>query len=98
MQIILFIIFGFVVGLIARALMPGKQSMGILMTTLLGMVGSFLGGSIASLIAGVHVFTVRPAGIIGSVIGALIVLFLYVGVGRHRHGAGTYRPSGAGRY
>jgi len=97
MQLILFIIFGFVVGLIARAVMPGKQSMGIVMTTLLGIVGSFLGGMIASLIFGNHVFNVQPSGIIGSIIGALVVLFLYVSVTRRRHGTGAFRPSGAGR-
>lgn len=96
MQIILFIIFGFIIGLIARALLPGKQSMGIVMTTLLGSVGSFLGGSLGSLIMGTHVFDVRPAGIIGSILGALVVLFLYQSVTRRRHGTPAYRPSGGG--
>ena len=49
MGIIAFIIVGLIAGLIARALMPGNQSMGLVATTLLGMVGSFVGGLIGSL-------------------------------------------------
>ncbi|MCJ9711223.1 GlsB/YeaQ/YmgE family stress response membrane protein [Bordetella hinzii] len=44
MSIIIMIIVGFVVGLIARALMPGDQSMGIIMTPILGIVGGGVGG------------------------------------------------------
>jgi uncharacterized membrane protein YeaQ/YmgE (transglycosylase-associated protein family) len=43
MAIILFIVFGLIVGFIARAVMPGTQSMGWLMTALLGVMGSFIG-------------------------------------------------------
>ena len=49
MAIILFIVFGLVVGLLARAVMPGNQSMGWGMTALLGVVGSFVGGFLAAL-------------------------------------------------
>jgi uncharacterized membrane protein YeaQ/YmgE (transglycosylase-associated protein family) len=83
MSIIAFIILGLIAGFLARAIMPGRQSMGVLATTLLGMVGSILGGCIGSLISGDRVFDLHAAGIIGSVIGALIVLAL-TGVGRRR--------------
>ena len=75
MGIIVTIIVGFIVGLIARAIMPGNQSMGVIMTTILGIVGSLVasyGGAALSLYqAG------TPVGWIASVIGAIVVLFLY---------------------
>lgn len=64
--------------------MPGRQSMGMLMTTLLGVVGSFVGGLIGSFISGNSVDRVHPAGLLGSVIGALIALAIFVSVGRRR--------------
>jgi uncharacterized membrane protein YeaQ/YmgE (transglycosylase-associated protein family) len=83
MGIIAFILFGLVVGLVARALMPGRQSMGLVATTLLGMAGSFVGGLVGSIIAGGRMFELHSAGIIGSIIGALLVMFL-VGMGGRR--------------
>lgn len=71
-------IVGIVVGAIARFIMPGAQHMGIIMTGVLGIVGSFVGGFIARLFnrppegAPIH-----PAGIILSIIGAVIVLFIW---------------------
>jgi uncharacterized membrane protein YeaQ/YmgE (transglycosylase-associated protein family) len=84
MQLIWFIIVGFLAGLIARALMPGKQSMGLALTTLLGIVGSFVGGFLSSLFSRTPVSLFRPSGIVGSVIGALIVLAIYIGVSHRR--------------
>lgn len=83
MSIIAFIVLGLIAGFLARAIMPGRQSMGVLATTLLGMVGSVLGGCIGSLISGDRVFDLHAAGLIGSIIGALIVLAL-TGAGRRR--------------
>ncbi|MBX5484565.1 MAG: GlsB/YeaQ/YmgE family stress response membrane protein [Myxococcaceae bacterium] len=74
-SIIIFLVIGLIAGLIARAIMPGRQSMGLVATTLLGCAGSIVGGFIGSLFhRGEGVFS--PAGIIGSVLGALLVLFL----------------------
>lgn len=84
MGIIAWIIFGFVVGLIARAAVPGRQHMGFIMTTLLGIAGSLLGGFIASLITGNSAHELHGAGFIGSVLGALLLLFLIGGVLRRR--------------
>ena len=75
MSIIAFIIFGIIVGFIARALMPGRQSMGVIGTCLLGIAGSFLGGLIGNLLGGRDLFELHSAGIIGSVIGSLLILF-----------------------
>jgi uncharacterized membrane protein YeaQ/YmgE (transglycosylase-associated protein family) len=84
MQLIWFIVVGFLARLIARAIMPGKQSMGLAMTTLLGVVGSFVGGFFSSLFSRQPVSLFRPTGIIGSIIGALVVLAIYVGVSNRR--------------
>jgi uncharacterized membrane protein YeaQ/YmgE (transglycosylase-associated protein family) len=77
MHIIGWIIFGLIVGVIARFLMPGPQPMGIIITTLLGIAGSFFGGMIANLIQGGSLTDPRPVGWIGSVLGAVLLLFLY---------------------
>ncbi len=76
MSILLFLVFGFVVGLIARAVMPGNQRMGILMTTVLGIVGSFVGGFLASLVTSNRITDFNTAGIIGSILGAVVLLFV----------------------
>ncbi|MFY0476555.1 GlsB/YeaQ/YmgE family stress response membrane protein [Achromobacter marplatensis] len=74
MSFIIMIIVGFIVGLIARAIMPGDQNMGIIMTTILGIIGAvvagFLGQTMGWYAEG------EPAGWIASVVGAIIVLFV----------------------
>lgn len=85
MSIIGTIIVGFIVGLIARALKPGDDRMGLILTTLLGIAGAFIAryaGSAMGLYA-----PNEPAGWIASVIGAIVLLFIYGLVrGRsHRH-------------
>jgi uncharacterized membrane protein YeaQ/YmgE (transglycosylase-associated protein family) len=70
------IILGFVAGLIARAVMPGRQSMGFIATTLLGIAGSFMGGFLASVLLGGSWRLLQPSGFIGSIVGALVLLML----------------------
>jgi uncharacterized membrane protein YeaQ/YmgE (transglycosylase-associated protein family) len=76
MNIILFLVFGLVVGFIARAVMPGSQRMSMLATMLLGVVGSFIGGFVAALLTHTRVLDFNTTGLIGSVIGALIALVI----------------------
>lgn len=76
MGIIAWIVFGFVVGLIARALVPGRQSMGFIMTTLLGVAGALIGGIVASALWGGSVTRFEPAGFIGSLVGAIVLLVI----------------------
>lgn len=75
MGIISTIVIGFVVGLFARAIVPGKDISGFIMTTLLGiagaLVGKFLGQSIGLYVEG------QQAGFFMSLIGAMILLFIY---------------------
>lgn len=84
MTILTWIVFGLVVGLIARAIMPGNQSMGLVATTLIGIVGSFVGGFVGNLLTGHQALDLNAAGFIGSVLGALLVLFVLGFVGRRR--------------
>lgn len=74
------ILIGLIAGLIARAVIPGKQNIGILLTIVLGIVGSFVGGFLGFLIFGSdpNGGFLQASGIIGSIIGAIIVLGLYV--------------------
>ena len=72
------IIVGFVVGLIARAIMPGVNTMGFLATTLLGVVGSLAGGFIGGLVSKPKEgATFHPAGLLLSILGAVVLLFLW---------------------
>ena len=75
MSIIWAIIIGFIVGLVAKFLMPGRDPGGFIVTTLLGIVGAlvatFLGQAIGIYAAG------QSAGFIGAVIGAIVVLLVY---------------------
>ena len=80
MGIILFLVFGIVVGFVARAIMPGSQKMSVLATMLLGVDGSFIGGFIGALLTDSRVMDFNTAGLIGSVIGALIALVVAGGV------------------
>lgn len=82
MSLLLFLVFGFVVGLLARAVLPGRQSMGLIMTAVLGMVGSFLGGLVGNMITGDPIGQIHAAGLIGSVVGAVVVLAAVSGFGR----------------
>ena len=75
--IISLIIIGAIAGFLARLLVPGKDSMSIPATIMLGIVGSFVGGFLASLIGRGDGSWLSTSGIIGSVIGAVIALLVY---------------------
>jgi len=78
LHIIWSIIVGFIIGLIARAIMPGMQHLGFIMTTLLGVGGSIVGGLIGRLFSKPEPgSSFHPAGLIMSIIGALILLFIW---------------------
>lgn len=78
LHIIWSIIIGFIIGFIAKAIMPGVQNLGFILTTLLGIGGSIVGGLIGRIFskpsdgAPFH-----PAGIIMSIVGALLLLFIW---------------------
>jgi len=75
MNIVWTIVLGFVAGVIAKLIYPGKQNMGIIVTMLLGIAGSFVASY-----GGQWLKLYQPgetAGFIGSVVGALVILFVY---------------------
>ena len=75
---LMWIVFGAVVGIIARFLVPGRDPMGWVATILLGIIGSFVGGFLAQLLfTGSAVLPPPTAGWIGSIVGAIIVLLLW---------------------
>lgn len=84
--IVTILIVGLIAGFLARAIVPGRQNLSIGLTLLLGIVGSFVGGFLGFLIfhkdAADGFF--QPAGIIGSIIGAIIVLILWTRFGGRR--------------
>ena len=72
------IITGFIVGLIARAVMPGADAMGFIGTTVVGIVGSVIGGYVGRAIKKPEPgATVHPAGLVMSIIGAIILLVVW---------------------
>ena len=70
------ILFGLIVGFIARALVPGKDNIGLLATIGLGILGSVVGGLVFSLFTG-RITLSNPIGWIGSIIFAIILLVIY---------------------
>lgn len=73
------LVVGLVAGFLARALVPGDDSMSIGATILLGIVGSFIGGFLGFLLFGKDLDegALQPSGIIGSVVGAILALLVY---------------------
>jgi uncharacterized membrane protein YeaQ/YmgE (transglycosylase-associated protein family) len=74
-HMILHAIFGLIIGLLARAILPGGQRMGLILTMILGLVGAWLGGVIGRM-TGMY-REGHPAGFFMALIGALIVLYVY---------------------
>ncbi len=76
MSFLLFILFGLVIGVIAKLLMPGRDPGGFIVTALIGMVGSLLGGLLGRAL-GFYGEGTRTAGWIMSIIGAVALLGIY---------------------
>ena len=75
MHIILWMVFGLVVGIVAKFLMPGRDPGGFIVTALLGIVGALVGGWLGRAL---NIYRPgEPAGFIMAVVGAIIVLIVY---------------------
>ena len=77
LSFIWFLVIGLIAGLLARLLMPGKDSMGMLATIVLGIAGSVIGGLISWAIWGQQTTGIPTSGLILSVIGAFVLLFIW---------------------
>lgn len=84
MEILLFIVFGLVIGAVAKLLMPGRDPGGFIVTALIGMAGSLLGGFLGRAL-GLYSDANRTAGWVMSIIGAVLLLAIYrFAVGRRQ--------------
>ena len=81
--IVTMLIIGLIAGLLARAIVPGRQSLSIGMTIIIGIIGSFVGGLLGYVLFGKDGAEgfLQPAGIIGSIFGAIIVLLIWTRAG-----------------
>ena len=84
--ILFLLLIGLIAGFVARALVPGRDRMGILGTMLLGLIGSFIGGFLGHVLFHhkPHASSFQSSGILGSIIGAVIALLVYRSA-NHRH-------------
>jgi len=84
------LVVGLVAGFLARAIVPGDDSMSVGMTIVLGVVGSFVGGFLGWAVFGKDLSegALQPSGIIGSVVGAIVVLLAWNAT-HHRSGHGS---------
>ncbi|HEY2506853.1 MAG TPA: GlsB/YeaQ/YmgE family stress response membrane protein [Streptosporangiaceae bacterium] len=84
--IVVLIVVGLIAGLVARLVVPGRDNIGLIGTILLGIVGSFVGGFLWELVEyhTIETHDFRGVGIIGSIIGAVIVLLIMRATGTER--------------
>ncbi len=82
-----FIVFGLVVGILARLLVPGRQHLSVWMTLLLGLVGSIVGGVVANAIGTGDIFELNFLGSVVAIATAVVLI-----VAGERLGALTKRP------
>ncbi len=75
MKYVSMIAVGLVVGIVARFVYPGAVPMGLIMSAVLGVVGSFLAGFVSSMLDKEPGTQLKPAGFLFSVIGAMVVIF-----------------------
>ncbi|SFI79682.1 GlsB/YeaQ/YmgE family stress response membrane protein [Planctomicrobium piriforme] len=80
--IFVWLFFGLIVGLLGRLLVPGRQPMGWLGTVALGVVGSFAGGFLTYIFRGGE--PLQAAGMLMSILGAIIVLAIYISMAPRR--------------
>jgi uncharacterized membrane protein YeaQ/YmgE (transglycosylase-associated protein family) len=77
MSFIWWLIIGLIAGALARLIMPGRDAMSILATIVLGIIGSIVGGLVSWAIWGPETEGFRPAGLLLSILGAILVLWIF---------------------
>jgi uncharacterized membrane protein YeaQ/YmgE (transglycosylase-associated protein family) len=80
-----FIVAGLIIGALARLIKPGRQNLSVLMTLLLGLAGSVIGGLVANLLGTGDIFELNVLGFIVAVVAAVVLIGLAEGAaGRTR--------------
>ena len=74
MAIIGFLVFGLIVGALARLIKPGKQNLSLLMTLVLGLAGSVIGGLVANLLGTGGIFELNVLGFVVAVVAAVLLI------------------------
>ena len=85
MAIIGFLVFGLVVAALARLIKPGKQRLSLLMTLLLGVVGSLIGGVVANLLGTGGFFELNIIGAIVAIVAAVLLIGVFEGTAGRKH-------------
>jgi uncharacterized membrane protein YeaQ/YmgE (transglycosylase-associated protein family) len=83
MDVIMFLIFGLIVGALARLIVPGKEPGGWLISLLLGVAGSFLGGFVGRAF-GLYNANTKTGGFFLSLVGAIVLVAIYHAIARRR--------------
>ena len=81
-----FIVFGLVVGVLARLILPGRQHLGLLATLLVGLAGSVIGGVIANALGTGDIFELNLLGAIVAIISAVVLIAVVEGATGNRAG------------
>jgi uncharacterized membrane protein YeaQ/YmgE (transglycosylase-associated protein family) len=89
MGIIGFLVAGLIIGLLARALLPGRQKIGLMWTLVLGVIGSIIGGTLASALGTGDIGELNFLGFVGAVVASVAVLAVAESAGL---GRGDRRP------
>jgi uncharacterized membrane protein YeaQ/YmgE (transglycosylase-associated protein family) len=76
MSVIVWIVIGLIAGALARLLVPGRDPMGVFGTVVLGLVGSLIGGLVGDVLT-TGDQDLSPAGLLGSILGAIAALLVY---------------------
>jgi uncharacterized membrane protein YeaQ/YmgE (transglycosylase-associated protein family) len=94
--IVVMLIIGLVAGFVARAVVPGNDSMGIIPTIILGIVGSFVGGLLADILfrSDAEDVGLAPSGLLGAIVGAIVVLLILNAVSPRRRMSPFHRRRG----
>ncbi len=83
-----FLVAGLIIGLLARAILPGRQHLGIVATLLLGVLGSLIGGTIANALRSGSIWELNVVGFVAAVVVSVVLLAIGERMGL---GAGSRR-------
>jgi len=86
MHIILFLIFGLIIGALARLIVPGREPGGWIVSMIIGVIGAYLGGFVGRIL-GLYPSYQSTGGMIASLLGAIVVAFIYHAVIARRAGS-----------